>query len=118
MLKDQIDNQTTLHIAEIPYENGNIKIRYSRRMSLDRQRWIRHGLFVSYHKNGIVASEGNYENGLEPGVWRDFHENGQLASAGSYVNGKEDGHWKFWSLDGNEEQPVTYKNGEEAVQKG
>jgi len=114
----QTDNENTLHIAEIPYESGNIKFRYSRCMSLDGQRWIRHGLFVSYHENGMVASEGYYENGLEIGVWRDFHENGQLASEGSYVDGKEEGLWKFWSEDGNEVQAVTYKNGKEDVQPG
>lgn len=118
MQKNKVDNETTLYIAEIPYESGNIKFRYSRRMSQDGQMWIRHGLFVSYHENGTVASEGNYENGLEIGVWRDFHENGQLASEGSYVGGKEEGLWKFWSLDGSEEHTVTYKNGEENVQQG
>jgi antitoxin component YwqK of YwqJK toxin-antitoxin module len=115
MQKGQGDNLTTLHIAEIPYESGNIKFRYSRRMGQDGQRWLRHGLFVSYHESGTVASEGNYENGLETGVWRDYHDNGQLASEGSYVDGKEEGLWKYWSLDGSEEQPVTYKNGEEVV---
>lgn len=104
--------ENTLHIAEIFHDNGSIKFRYSRRMSEDKQMWIRHGLFVACHESGLVVSEGNYENGLEVGVWRDFYENGQLASEGAYISGKENGLWKFWSPEGKEEEPVTYANGQ------
>lgn len=111
----QSNDRNVLHIAEIPYENGKIKFRFSRRMSEDGQRWIRHGLFVAYHENGALASEGHYDSGLEVGVWRDFYENGQLASEGTYVSGKEEGLWKFWTPEGIEEKAVKYANGQEVV---
>ena len=98
----------TLHIAEIPFPSGVVQFRYTRVLAPDGSRWIRHGLFVRYHENGVVASEGNYVNGLEDGVWRDFHPNGQVASEGRYRNGKEEGLWRFWDAKGREEPSVTH----------
>ena len=103
-------NDTTLHIAEIPYETGEVRFRYSRFMSDDRTRWIRHGVFCEYQPNGQIKSEGAFEFGLEHGVWRDYHENGQLAAEGEYLRGQEMGVWRFWDADGNEEAPTDYGN--------
>ena len=104
-----------LHIAEIPYESGGVHFRYSRVLSEDGSRWVRHGLFTAYHENGQPASEGIYENGLETGPWRDYHNNGQLAAEGPYVGGKEHGVWRFWDREGREEEPVRYEHGQEAT---
>ena len=71
-------------------------------MAPDGTRWIRHGLFVTYHENGAVSSEGNYVHGVENGLWRDYHPNGQLAAEGGYVNGQETGVWRFWGEDGSQ----------------
>lgn len=89
-----------LNIAEILYENGVVQFRYARYLSPDGSRWIRHGLFVAYHANGQVASEGNYEHGAEQGHWRDYHVNGILAAEGEYQAGVEVGEWMFWNSDG------------------
>ena len=89
-----------LNIAEIPYETGEIHYRYSRYLAPDRSRWIRHGLFRAYYKNGQLASEGTYRDGLEDGPWCDYHENGQIAAKGSYQNGQEGADWTFWNSDG------------------
>jgi len=89
-----------LNIAEIPYESGNIRFRYSRYLSSDGTRWIRHGLFCAYHENGQLASEGNYVDGKEHGVWKDFHENGKPAAEGQYDMGTEIGEWRYWNVDG------------------
>jgi antitoxin component YwqK of YwqJK toxin-antitoxin module len=101
----------TLHIAEIPYESGEIRFRYARRVSDDGTKWIRHGRFVEYSKTGQVLSEGEYVDGLEQGLWRDFFPNGQLAAEGHYVNGQESGIWRFWNEDGSPERAVEYGNG-------
>ena len=90
-----------LNIAEIPYDDGSIHFRYSRYLSEDGLRWIRHGPFVAYHSNGSIASEGSYENGHEHGLWRDYHANGRLAAEGLYDHGAEIGEWKFWNEDGS-----------------
>jgi len=94
-------NDDTLYIAEILHENGGVKCRYSRIMSEDGTRWIRHGLFQAFHENGTLASEGIFENRLESGLWKDFHENGQLAAQGDYKEGKEFGEWQYWSSEGH-----------------
>lgn len=104
-----------LDIAELLYPSGEVKCRYSRRLSQDGREWVRHGRFVSYHENGVIASEGNYEAGLEEGLWQDFHENGKRAAEGHYLQGKEDGVWRFWNEDGVEERTVRYTAGEELV---
>ena len=96
---------TTLNIAEIYYESGEIHYRYSRYLSEDGTKWIRHGLFLAYHKNGKVASEGNYNHGIEHGNWKDFHENGQIAAEGQYNLGQEHGEWKYWDSDGSPSIP-------------
>lgn len=92
-----------LHIAEIPYETGELRYRYARYLASDGQEWIRHGLFQSYYPTGQLASEGYYENGKESGVWKDFHDNGRLAAQGEYRDGVECGTWRYWDADGNPE---------------
>jgi antitoxin component YwqK of YwqJK toxin-antitoxin module len=89
-----------LNLAEIPYQSGTVRFRYTRYMSPDGTRWIRHGLFAAYHENGAVSSEGNYVHGVENGLWRDYHSNGQLAAEGDYDDGKEVGLWRFWDESG------------------
>lgn len=37
---------TDLEVAEIRYENGHVKYRYSRYLASDGSRWIRHGPFA------------------------------------------------------------------------
>jgi antitoxin component YwqK of YwqJK toxin-antitoxin module len=95
-----------LNIAEIPYDTGEIRFRYSRYLASDGSKWIRHGPFASYYKTGSVASEGSYQHGAEHGAWRDFHENGQVAAEGSYELGVESGEWKYWAEDGTPQAGV------------
>jgi len=90
-----------LNIAEIPYETGEVHYRYSRYLSEDGTRWVRHGLFCAYHRNGALASEGHYVDGVEQGIWHDFHENGQMAAEGMYEGGAEVGEWRYWNADGS-----------------
>jgi antitoxin component YwqK of YwqJK toxin-antitoxin module len=92
--------EADLNIAVIPYDTGEVHYRYARYLSSDGTRWIRHGLFRAYHRNGVLASEGNYVDGLEEGLWCDFHENGQLAARGTYAAGQEKDDWVYWNSDG------------------
>ncbi|WP_316154950.1 hypothetical protein [Cupriavidus sp. BIC8F] len=92
-----------LEIAEIRYENGGVKYRYSRYLASDGSRWIRHGPFVAYGEDGTVVSEGTYDHGVEHGSWKDFHPNGRIAASGEYDRGHEVGTWKYWDADGQPE---------------
>jgi antitoxin component YwqK of YwqJK toxin-antitoxin module len=105
--------ENILYIAEIPYESGRTRFRYSRYLSPDGSRWVRHGLFIAYHENGQVANEVYYEHGLEHGLCRDYYENGRVAAEGQYKNGKEDGEWRFWNPDGKLESATYYVDGVE-----
>lgn len=91
-----------LNIAEIFYESGQLQYRYSRYLASDGSKWVRHGLFTAFHRNGEQASEGTYVDGVEDGNWRDFHENGLVAAEGSYAKGIETGTWRYWNDDGTE----------------
>ena len=91
-----------LNIAEISYEDGTIRFRYARYRPSDSTRWVRHGLFLSYHPCGTLASEGMYLDGTEDGLWTEFHPNGQMATRGHYKNGQEAGHWAYWNDDGSD----------------
>ncbi len=93
-----------LDLAEIPYDTGETEFVYARYLAPDGERWIRHGLFRRYYRNGTLASEGMYVHGLENGLWRDFHENGQLAAEGVYEAGLEVGNWRYWDENGRPEQ--------------
>ena len=88
-----------LNIAEIFYESGKLRYRYVRYLASDGSRWIRHGPFTAFHENGQLASEGNYVDGLENGVWRDFREDGRLAAEGHYKLGQDMGEWQYWDAD-------------------
>lgn len=44
-----------LNIKEIFYEHGKIKFRYSRYLSADGTKWIRHGLFYASYENGNIV---------------------------------------------------------------
>jgi len=108
-----VTGEGTLNIAEVPYDTGAVHFRYSRYLAPDGKKWIRHGLFVEYHRDGTVASEGNYEHGLEEGLWRDFHANGKRAAEGSYRAGKQHGEWSYWDEDGEPEGSSSYEDGRE-----
>jgi hypothetical protein len=102
-----------LYIAEIPYDSGETRYRYARVLSEDRSRWVRHGLFVEYQRNGTVISEGNYVHGREQGEWKYFHSNGTLAASGHYEQGAEHGLWRYWNDAGVEEPSVNFVHGSE-----
>ena len=94
--------EAALHLAEIPYDTGELRFRYTRMLSDDGTRWIRHGLFCEYHRNGTVISEGHYEHGRENGLWRDFHETGAPAAEGHYRDGVETDDWRYWDAAGKQ----------------
>src|SRR5688572_6436668 len=96
-----------LNIAEVLYESGEVRFRYARVLSEDGKHWLKHGLFVEYHQDGQVLSEGTYHLGQEHGPWRDIHPNGQVAAEGRYEQGKEHGVWHFWNEAGVEERTVN-----------
>lgn len=59
-----VEKVNTLNIREIFYEPGKIKFRYSRYLSADGTKWIRHSFFYASYKIVILFRQKNYENFL------------------------------------------------------
>jgi antitoxin component YwqK of YwqJK toxin-antitoxin module len=89
-----------IEIAEFNYHTGAIKFRFARYLAADGSHWIRQGRFQAFYENGQAASEGQYEQDKESGLWRNFHENGQVAAEGRYEAGKKVGEWRYWDASG------------------
>ena len=50
--------------------------------SINYQKDIINGTYISYHSNGKISSEGKFENGEEVGIWKSYDENGNLDDEG------------------------------------
>lgn len=103
----------TLFIVEEPYDTGELRFRYGRKLSPDGKTWTRDGVFQEFHRNGRLAAEGLYRDGVEEGFWREYYESGQVSSEGQYRHGKEDGRWRFWNEGGKREEDVEFREGQE-----
>jgi antitoxin component YwqK of YwqJK toxin-antitoxin module len=90
---------------EARYASGELYYRQACTLSSDGTHWIRHGPYTAYHRNGAVMSEGQFDNGLEQGLWQDFHPNGQRAAEGRFEHGAKAGLWRYWNEAGREEAP-------------
>jgi antitoxin component YwqK of YwqJK toxin-antitoxin module len=104
-------DRDVLNIAEIPHQDGSLRFRYSRYLSADGKKWVRHGLFHAFHANGQLASEGEYVDDLENGPWRDYHDNGRPAAEGRFKAGKKEGVWHYWDEEGHPEEDEEYVEG-------
>lgn len=85
------------------------------------------GVWKEYHKNGQLASVGEYapdSTYFEPikiGEWKEYHPNGTLASVGKYillerpwtekVIAVREGEWKKYHDNGQLESAILYTNG-------
>ncbi|HWY78664.1 MAG TPA: hypothetical protein VN281_23825 [Verrucomicrobiae bacterium] len=94
---------------------------------------VRHGVVRVWHKNGVLASEEHYQNGLLHGVgrqWsesgrllgkyrmihgtgvqRGWHENGKLQLEFSTVRGDFSGRYRMWLHDGSPVFEEIYLHG-------
>lgn len=66
------------------------------------------GTFVWWHSNGQKAIEGTYVDGQQQGTWTWWHENGQKQIAGSYEAGEQSGAWSWWDVDGKSIASAIY----------
>ena len=62
------------------------------------------GLFVQWNEVGQKEAEINFKDGKENGLWTEWYENGQKKTEGNYKNGKPvffKGSSKWWDKNGN-----------------
>lgn len=73
----------------------------------------KHGIFISYHQNGMKKSVGNFKDNEPIGAWSAWFESGQLRMQGKYnSNGERKGYWKRWYPNGKLNSEGSYLNGE------
>ena len=71
----------------------------------------KHGLYRSWHINGLLMAEGNYKDGKEDGLHQGWYENGQLEIEANYINGIYEGKFKRWFEDGKVMYETDFING-------
>jgi len=80
----------------------------------------KHGLWTSFHENGMKKKEINYNNGLFSGIWAMWYDNGQIMER-MIVTDKEisgvhlpigNGAFTSWTRTGSIDESGLYVNGE------
>lgn len=102
-----------LEKAETKSQDGGLRFQFTRYQDASGK-WVRHGGFRAFYADGVLASEGSYEDGLEQGPWKDFHDNGKVAAEGAYRAGKEHGAWRYYGSEGKLEETIEYEDGAES----
>ena len=69
------------------------------------------GLFVQWNEVGQKEAEINFKDGKENGLWTRWHNNGQKEQEIYFKDGKEDGLWIEWDKNGQKSSEANYKNG-------
>ncbi|RDU65884.1 hypothetical protein CQA53_05390 [Helicobacter didelphidarum] len=58
---------------------------------------LKHGKFIGYHKNGMLAWEVHFKNNILHGKFTHFYPNGNIYFTGFYKNGMLDGSFKQYN---------------------
>ena len=59
------------------------------------------GLYISYYKNGIIDTKGQYSDGEKKGQWKSYHNSGALYDIGNYKAGFQEGEWRYYGGSSN-----------------
>ena len=54
---------------------------------------------------------GSFKDGRRHGLWETFHQNGLLLSKGNFKDGERDGPWESFNTDGSLKEILNYKDG-------
>ncbi|MFK5856971.1 MAG: hypothetical protein QM503_12640 [Bacteroidota bacterium] len=77
------------------YEDGNLLKEGP--LSINEKR---DGLWKSYYRDGVLWSEGEYNNGVREGKTVTYFANGKKYYEGQFVKAQKSGLWKFYNEDG------------------
>jgi TonB family protein len=94
-----------LHVREFYSETDQLKAEYAK--IYDRYYYVYHGEYKSYHENGQLAKEANYEQGKAVGTITEWYENAQKFAIWNHDEKGRKGLQQSW-----------YKAGKEMVQEG
>ncbi|HEY0029571.1 MAG TPA: hypothetical protein VGC65_02340 [Bacteroidia bacterium] len=68
---------------------------------------IKDGKWSTWHENGTLRSEENYNQGIMTGAWKAWYENGQVESEINFTTGKA----SFYHKNGKKQSEGTMANG-------
>ena len=75
------------------------------------KRGKKHGVWETFHNNGLLQSKKNYKDGKEHGVWEWYYPNGQLEWEVNWKDGKRNGEQLEYSRSGKLHKTKIYKDG-------
>ncbi len=84
------------------HSNGEIK------QQVDYEMGQLSGKFIVWHPSGELAIDGSYHYGKAVGEWTWRHPNGLKKSQGEFVSGTPRGEWSWWTADGRLAECVDY----------
>lgn len=107
ILKSENNYKNGELVGEQKYYNnkGNLNYKNSLIESTEKGKKIsvKHGAFVTYHNNGNLSQEGNYEYDKKSGLWREYNPSGLLYREIFYKNGKIHGQNNLYTSAGKPE---------------
>jgi uncharacterized protein len=71
------------------------------------------GIWTYWHENGQKRSEGKFKNDLRQDIWVYWHENGQRKSEGLYIDNKTEGKWEYWFDSGEKQSEGKFFHGQQ-----
>jgi len=98
---------------EEPY-TGVIQSRYETGELRTEKNFINgkaHGRLNVWHKNGVLGTILDFNNGERDGIYQSWHDNGQLKLKSNYNKNKLHGTMKVWDVNGKLVKEVYYDNG-------
>ena len=72
---------------------------------------LKHGRFVGYYENGLLAWEVSYKNGYLHGVFRHYYPGGALHFQGEYRQSKLQGRFYQYDSVGAQSLRASFKDG-------
>jgi antitoxin component YwqK of YwqJK toxin-antitoxin module len=99
-----------LRFIEQAYPGGNKKSRRQVKRTADGV--VNHGPYVRWYKNGVVAEQGEYAEGLKHGVFVERFDTGQMKVETPYVAGRIHGLKREWSDVGFVKKEAHFEDGE------
>ena len=72
-MSQEVDSTGQNIIVKTFYENGNPKLQYTH----GTESYHRHGRYLEWHQNGLLAVTGQYNEKKRAGIWREYYPSGQ-----------------------------------------
>ena len=95
-LNDKVNSN---RLAFLWYDSGYKKSEGYLMLINDKIAWD--GDYIEYYENGIIYTEGSYDNGIKDGVWKEYYPNRSVKSIKYYKDGNPFGKWTFYNENGD-----------------